>query len=215
MMLMYLQNISRMCTCMPVLLAEDSKFWAFAMLSQQGSRATLEGTDGLNSLSPWFTIQTDRERNKEPERQSTTERDLIIEIGKKKHSKKGTLLLQSLEDSKKKWKYQETNTLPATSSGWKRDRKRLFTGVPKQSMVETWYLTQKYMVCIKEFKVVQSNVIIVYTLRLASKKFKFIYAKSKWTCWQLSLQHEVTLRKLVLQTPEITQHAFSKRRAAC
>lgn len=46
------------------------RVWAFAMLSQQGARATLEGTDGLNSLSPRFTIQTDRERNKEPERQS-------------------------------------------------------------------------------------------------------------------------------------------------
>lgn len=95
MMVMYLQNTSSMCMCMPVLLAEDSEFWAFAMLSQQGARATLEGTDGLNSLSPWFTIQTDRERNKEPERQSTTERDLIIEMEKKKPSKKGTLLLQS------------------------------------------------------------------------------------------------------------------------
>lgn len=73
-----------MCMCMPVLLAEDSGFWAFAMLSQQGVRATLEGTDGLNSLSPRFTIQTDRERNKEPERQSTTERDLIIEMENKK-----------------------------------------------------------------------------------------------------------------------------------
>lgn len=95
MVAMYLQNISSLCMCMPVLLAEDSEFWAFAMLSQQGARATLEGTDGLNSLSPWFTIQTDRERNKEPERQSTTGRDLIIEMEKKKHSKKGTLLLQS------------------------------------------------------------------------------------------------------------------------
>lgn len=57
--------------------------WAFATLSQQGVRATLEGTDGLNSLSPWFTIQTDSERNKEPEKQSTTEGDLIIETEKK------------------------------------------------------------------------------------------------------------------------------------
>lgn len=40
--------------------------WAFAMLSQQGVRAPSEGTDGANSFSPWFTIQTDRERNKEP-----------------------------------------------------------------------------------------------------------------------------------------------------
>lgn len=63
------------CACLSFqFLAEDGEFWAFAMLSQQGARATLEGTDGLNSLSPWFTIQTDRERNKEPETQSTTER---------------------------------------------------------------------------------------------------------------------------------------------
>ncbi len=55
-LVMYLQNISSMCVCMPVLLAEDSECWAFAMSSQQGARATLEGTDGLNSLSPWFTI---------------------------------------------------------------------------------------------------------------------------------------------------------------
>lgn len=52
MMVMYLQNISTMCMCMPVPLAEDSEFWAFAMLSQQGARATLERTDGLNSPSP-------------------------------------------------------------------------------------------------------------------------------------------------------------------
>lgn len=107
-----------MCMCMPVLLAEDSGFWAFAMLSQQGVRATLEGTDGLNSLSPRFTIQTDRERNKEPERQSTTERDLIIEMEKKKKkpSKKEPCCFK-VEKIPKNWKYQETNAVPATSSG--------------------------------------------------------------------------------------------------
>lgn len=109
----------QLCACaLPVLLAEDSGFWAFAMLSQQGVRATLEGTDGLNSLSPRFTIQTDRERNKEPERQSTTERDLIIEMEKKKKkpSKKEPCCFK-VEKIPKNWKYQETNAVPATSSG--------------------------------------------------------------------------------------------------
>lgn len=34
----------------------------------------------------WFTIQTGNERNKEPERQSTTQRDLIIEMEKTKNT---------------------------------------------------------------------------------------------------------------------------------
>lgn len=58
-----------MCMCMPVLLAEDSGFWAFAMLSQQGVRATLEGTDGLNSLSP-TVYNSDRQREEQRARET-------------------------------------------------------------------------------------------------------------------------------------------------
>lgn len=61
--------------------------WAFAMLSQQGVRAPSEGTDGANSFLPWFTIQTDRERNKGAG-DSTTEGNAIIEIAKKTSKKK-------------------------------------------------------------------------------------------------------------------------------
>lgn len=43
------------------------------MFSQQGARATMEGTDGANSLSLQFPIQRDGEGNKEPETPSATE----------------------------------------------------------------------------------------------------------------------------------------------
>ena len=47
------------------------RVWAFAMLSQQGARATLEGTDGLNSVSPWFYNSG---RQREEQRARETER---------------------------------------------------------------------------------------------------------------------------------------------
>ena len=90
------------------------QIWAFAMLSQQDARAMLEGTDGLDSFSPWFTIQIGRKRHKEPERKSLTERERGKR--KKKRLKKGTVLLQSWEDTKN-WKYKDTTALPAQSSG--------------------------------------------------------------------------------------------------
>lgn len=111
--------------------------WAFAMLSQQGVRATLEGTDGLNSLSPWFTIQTDREEQRARETEHYR--------GRFNHWNREENPLKNLAVSKLR-RYQKLeaprdNAVPATSSGWKRDRNRPFTGVPKLRMVKTWYST--------------------------------------------------------------------------
>ena len=64
------------------------QIWAVAMLSQRGATATLEGTDGLNLLSPWFAIQINRKRNKDPNRRSTTEGNSIAEMEKKTFYKK-------------------------------------------------------------------------------------------------------------------------------
>lgn len=107
-------NIWSTSVCVPGLLAEGRLVWAFAMLSQQGAGATSVGTDGLNSLSPWFTIQTDRNRERETERERERERER--EGGTKRHHyrvrfnhwneekrnlKIGTLQLQSWEDTNK------------------------------------------------------------------------------------------------------------------
>lgn len=99
-------NYVYVCACVfSFFLAQDRELWAFAMWPQHGAWATVERTDGPNSPSPYFTIQTGNERNKEPERQRTRQRDLIIEMEKTKkkpHHQKGTSLPQSWEDNKKK-----------------------------------------------------------------------------------------------------------------
>lgn len=74
--------------CVPVLLAGDGEFGRVPCCPSRVLEPRMRGTDGLKSLSPRFTIRRDRERNKELERRSATEGNVIIEIEKKPRYKK-------------------------------------------------------------------------------------------------------------------------------
>jgi len=69
------------------------RVWAFAMLSQQGARASSVGTDGF-SFPVVYNSDRQRERERERERDEQRNRALQSEIEMEK-KKKGTLLLQS------------------------------------------------------------------------------------------------------------------------